>query len=100
MSLSEKITAMQESITKRKDDLLEMTKALEENPDCEETLAQVEEMTVQLDSQTKTLGALEKAEKSLMAKAEPANQAPAIIHSHKQQGSQEPLINYLSTLAS
>ena len=86
-NLSEKIAKADEDLLAQKDALVESTKALEGNPDDESLLNEVEALTEKVESATKTVGALKKAEASLMAKAESVN-APKIVQA-KHLGSPE-----------
>jgi HK97 family phage major capsid protein len=79
-TLAEKIEAAETELTALKDNLTEAVTALEAAPDEESLLAQVEELTNQVEAKTATVGALHKAEKALAARARPVNensQAPA-----------------------
>jgi HK97 family phage major capsid protein len=72
MSISERVKAAEASLLKLKDDLTAAAKQLEESPEDEAVLATVEELTALHDKQSKTLTALQNAERALMARALPA----------------------------
>lgn len=85
MSLAERIKAAQEEQIRLKDKLTEATELLEAAPDEDSLVEQVNELTIQLEKQSNTVNALQKAEKALAANAKPAGegtgeggQAPAI----------------------
>ena len=79
-NLTEKIQTADEALLKQKDALVLSTTALEENPNDEALLNEVEALSDKVESATKTLGALRKAEASLAAKAE-AVVAPKVVKS-------------------
>ena len=86
-NISEKIQMADEDLLKQKDALVESTQLLEASPDDEALLNEVTELSAKVESATKTLTALKKAEASLMAKAETVN-APKIVQA-KHLGSPE-----------
>ena len=91
MSLSEKIKSSLAELNSKKDELLDLTKALEATPESEEILAQVEELTGVVKSKSATLSALENAEQALKDRAKAVIEAPAVIHGRKAKGSDQPL---------
>jgi len=68
-TLSERIKEAQDKLVASKDALLELTKALEETPDDDTVLEQVDAMTVQVEKETKHVDTLQKAEKALAERA-------------------------------
>lgn len=72
MSISERVKAAEASLLKLKDDLTAALKTLEEEPENESNLAVVEELTTLHDKQAKTVDTLKNAERTLMARAQPA----------------------------
>jgi len=92
-TLSERIKEAQDELVSSKDALLEMTKALEENADDDSILAQVDELTVSVEKQTRQLESLQKAEAALAERAKredaPSGAAPGIVHSSKASQEQK-----------
>jgi HK97 family phage major capsid protein len=81
-TISEKITAAKAELVTLKDTLLENTKMLEADPDSDEALALVDELTQRVEKATKTLESLTRAESALAERAaSAAPAAPAVIHS-------------------
>ena len=78
-NLSQKIETANDDLLKLKDALVESTTALENNPDDESLLNEVEALSDKVEAATKTLSALKKAESSLAAKAEAVTAAPKIV---------------------
>lgn len=76
MKLSEQIEAARKELLALKDSLIESTKALEAAPDDDILLAQVTELTAQVEKKSATVDALAKAESALI---ERAKAAPAIL---------------------
>ena len=85
MSLAERIASAESELVKKKDALVEATKALEAAPDEETLLVQVEELSAQVEKSTNTVEALKKAESALAARATPVS-APAVVHQMKKDG--------------
>jgi hypothetical protein len=79
MNLSDRIKAAEAAIIANKDKLVEVTKNLEATPDDDSLLAQCDELSAQVEQQTKSLESLKKAESALAERA--AAQAPAVIKS-------------------
>ena len=79
MNIADRIEAADKELLAMKDNLVELTKALEAAPDEESILIQVEELSARVEKQSATVNALKKAETALAAKAAPVG-APAIIH--------------------
>jgi len=79
MNLSERIQASEKELLASKDALVNVTKALESTPDDDSLLAQCDELSAQVESKTKSLGSLKKAEASLASQV--FQQAPAVIKS-------------------
>lgn len=84
MSISEKIVAAEKALEERRDQLLEVTKQYEENPE-PEMLEALEEATEGVDRQVKELDAYRKAEKALASNVseKAAVAAPAIVRNVK-----------------
>lgn len=83
MSLADRIAAAEAELVKKKDSLVEATKALEAAPEEEALLAQVEELSSVVEKATNTVEALKKAEAALAARAKPVDPAsPAVIQSY------------------
>lgn len=76
MNLSDRIKAAQEQLVKAKDDLLAVTKQLEDTPDDDALLAQCDQLSLNVETQTKSLESLQKAESALASRA---SATPAII---------------------
>lgn len=68
-TLSERIQEAQEKLITLKDDLVEKTKELEDTPDCDETLAAVDELSMKVEQSTKHLESLQRAETALAERA-------------------------------
>jgi HK97 family phage major capsid protein len=85
MSLAERIASAESELVKKKDALVEATKALEAAPDEETLLVQVEELSAQVEKSTNTVEALKKAESALAARATPVS-APAVVSQMKKDG--------------
>jgi HK97 family phage major capsid protein len=85
MNLAERIVAAETALVTTKDSLTVAVTALEAAPNEESLLAQVEELTLSVEKQATTIGALRNAEKALALRAAPAGNegsaggAPAII---------------------
>jgi hypothetical protein len=84
MSISEKIVAAEKALEERRDQLLEVTKQYEENPE-PEMLEALEEATNSVDHQVKELETYRKAEKALTSHVaeKAAVSAPAIVSNVK-----------------
>ncbi len=80
-TLSERIAESQQKIAAKKDALLEVTKGLDDHPEDDEYLLQLETLTQELEDETKHLTMLERAEKALAEKVA-TNKAAAIITQH------------------
>ena len=80
MKLSEKIVAAQEEINTIKDTLVENVKALEENPEDEATLNTIDALNDEIESKTKSLEALQKAEAALGRQAVPVEKSYTSNH--------------------
>lgn len=78
MKLSDQIEAARNELITLKDSLVEATKALEAVPDDDALLAQVTELTGQVEKKAASVDALTKAEAALI---ERAKSAPAIVQS-------------------
>ncbi|CAB4132190.1 major_cap_HK97, phage major capsid protein, HK97 family [uncultured Caudovirales phage] len=76
MNLSDRIKAAQEQLVKAKDDLLAVTKQLEDTPDDDSLLAQCDQLSLNVETQTKSLESLQKAESALATRAAAT---PAIV---------------------
>lgn len=81
MTLAERIKAAQEALTVKKDDLVKLTKQLDETPDDDEVLTKVDALSAEVEKDAQTLATLEKAEKALAERAR--TQGPAIVQTHK-----------------
>jgi HK97 family phage major capsid protein len=88
MNLAERIKAAQTALVEKKDELVIATKALEANPDDDSLLAQVTELTGQVEKATTSIDALLKAEAALASRAQAQAEAPAVI-SHRQKSQDE-----------
>lgn len=96
MNLAERIKAAQEALAAKKDALSVVLKELEDTPDNEETLAKCDGLSADVESATKSLESLERAEKAL---AERAKTAPAVVHSQGNQEDQKDLWAKQATVA-
>ena len=90
MKLSERIEAAEASLIEKKDSLSELLSALEASPDDDVLLTQVDEVTEQVETATKSLDSLKRAEKALAEKAAASAQitkdgAPAIVTQMKRR---------------
>jgi HK97 family phage major capsid protein len=79
MSIAERIQAAETALVALKDQLVEATKSLEAAPDEESLLVQVEELSAQVEKNSKTIDALKNAEHALAARAKPVDGAPAYV---------------------
>ena len=87
-TLTERIEAAQKALVNKKDSLLAITKQLEDTPDDETLLEQVDALSVDVEKATRNLDTLKKAENVLAERAK--NEAPAIItHQGKPEDSKE-----------
>ena len=84
MSISEKIVAAEKALEERRDQLLEVSKQYEENPE-PEMLEALEEATENVDQQVKELETYRRVEKSLTAQVseKAAVAAPAVVRNTK-----------------
>lgn len=78
MSLNERIKTAEAELLKLKDQLVATTKSLEDTPDDDSLLAQCDQLSSDVETKSKSLESLKKAESALAQKA--ATQSPAIIH--------------------
>ena len=74
--ISERIEAAQTALTAKKDHLTALVKSMEENPTDDALIAQVDSVSAEIESETKSIEALKKAEIALAASV-----APAIVKS-------------------
>jgi hypothetical protein len=82
MTLSDRIELAQNELLAKKDQLVDLTKSLEDTPDDDTLLAQVDDLTAQVEKAVKYVDTLKKAEATLAEKVKSA--APAIVHSTKK----------------
>ena len=85
MSISEKIVAAEKALEERRDQLLEVSKQYEENPE-PEMLEALEEATEGVDHQLKELETYRRIEKSLTAQVseKAAVSAPAVVRNNRR----------------
>ncbi len=76
-TIAERIETAEKSLLATKDLLVVKMDELNETPDSDETIAEVDELTLRVETDTKSLDALKRAESALAEKA--ATDAPAII---------------------
>lgn len=76
-NIAERIQAAETSLLETKDLLVAKTGELQDNPDSDTLVAEVDELAARVEDQTKSLEALQRAEKALAARAD--TQAPNII---------------------
>lgn len=82
-TLAERIAEAQKKLAAKKDALVELTKQLDETPDDDELLTQLDELTGEVEKSAGTLETLQKAETALkerVEKVEEQQQSAAIIH--------------------
>lgn len=75
-TIAERIVAAEEKLLATKDELVAKSQEMEETPDSDELIETVDALSAQVESDTKSLNALKRAENALAQKAE-ANTAPA-----------------------
>lgn len=75
-TISERIELVEKSLLALKDTLVFKTSELESNPDSDQIIAEVDELSARLETETKSLEALKRAEQALAKKSV---EAPAII---------------------
>lgn len=81
MNLSARIQAADADLIQAKDALVEMTNALEQTPDDQAILAQVDELSQQVEQKSASLDALKRAEKALAERAQSVA-APAVVQAN------------------
>ena len=79
MNLSEKIAQSQEALTTKKDALLAVLAELDETPDDDTLLDQFEDLTEQVEKETKRLDMLKKAEDACKERVKTKEDLPTII---------------------
>ena len=77
MTLAEQIKAAQDKLLASKDALVAVTKSMEENPEDESLVTQLEELSGRVEAETKSVDSLLRAEAALAAKAVQAS--PAVV---------------------
>lgn len=91
-TLSERIKEAQEELVSAKDSLLEMTQALEQTPDDDGILAQVDELTITVERKTAQLNTLQKAESALAERAKAQKiEGPTIVRATGKDTDREEL---------
>jgi HK97 family phage major capsid protein len=85
MSLTDRIKTAEAELNQAKDELVETTDKLEENPEDEALVAQVEEQSDEVEKKTASLAALKKAEAALASRSVPVTGAPSIILSRSNK---------------
>lgn len=74
--IAERIEAAQTALNAKKDQLSALVKSMEANPTDDAIIAQVDALSADIESETKSIGALQKAELALAASVQP--QAPNV----------------------
>lgn len=86
MTLAERIEAARKALAAKKDSLVTLTKQLDETPDDDNVLTQVDALSAEIEKDAASLQTLEKAEAALAERAKQAG--PAIVHSTKADTSE------------